>query len=308
MNKMGSNERRILGLKYGTILHWRVPFSFYLLPVFLLAFSLSPNVNGLDLLYSFLALHLFAYPASNAFNSYYDKDEGSIGGLEKPPAVEPELLWSALVLDGLGLGFAYFVNWEFFVALLIYGLVSKAYSHPSIRLKKRPFIGWLTVGIFQGVFSCLMAYSALQQTSWASIPEWLWIPATLSSIMLLGSYPMTQIYQHEEDKARGDITISILLGIRGTFLFTAIVFAFSTAGYAYFYSSYYHEYYALLFAVLLSPTLFFFLKWAFQAFKQPSKANFKNTMRLNLLSACCMNTFYLIFGLWEHGSSWVYWP
>ena len=278
------------------------------MPVFLLACSLSPQLNGWDALLAFLSLHLFAYPASNAFNSYYDKDEESIGGLEAPPPVEPELLWSSLVLDAIALVLAYLVNWEFALALLIYGLVSKAYSHPAVRLKKRPFIGWLTVGAFQGAFTCFMAYAAVQDMSWLELPAWLWAPALLSSILLLGSYPMTQIYQHGEDRRRGDITISILLGIKGTFVFTATVFALAMGGYAYFYSIQYHWKYAVLFAALLFPTLLFFLHWAYLVFQDKSKADFKRTMRLNLLSACCTNTFYLAFGLWEHGSSWVYWP
>jgi 1,4-dihydroxy-2-naphthoate octaprenyltransferase len=48
-------------------------------------------------------------------------------------------------------------------------------------------------------------------------------PALLSTCLLLGSYPMTQIYQHEEDARRGDKTFSLLLGIKETFIFTAVI-------------------------------------------------------------------------------------
>ena len=117
---------------------------------------------------------------------------------------------------------------------------------------------------------------------------------------------MTQIYQHEEDSKRGDITISLRLGIKGTFIFTATVFALAMGGFAYFYSSYYHWKYALLFIGVSLPTLLYFLQWAYRAFRHPQAADFRSTMRLNLLSACCTNLFYLIFGLWEHGKEWLY--
>jgi hypothetical protein len=61
------------------------------MPVFLFALAISPNISGPRLLVVFAVLHLFLYPASNGFNSYFDKDEKSIGGLKNPPKVEKGL-------------------------------------------------------------------------------------------------------------------------------------------------------------------------------------------------------------------------
>jgi 1,4-dihydroxy-2-naphthoate octaprenyltransferase len=290
-------------IRRATWLHWRVPFSFYLMPVFVLAWSVGGPAEAWRTAVAFAAMHLFLYPASNAYNSYYDKDEGSIGGLEKPPPVDGQLLWSAWALDGIGLLLGALLGWEFAAAMLLYGLVSKAYSHPGIRLKKRAWAGWLTVGIFQGAFAFFMAYMGIFGRGWSVFWEetWLWWPAGLSSAMLLGSYPMTQIYQHDEDARRGDRTISLLLGIRGTFAFTAAAFALASAGFAYFYTAYFHWRYALLFGLLLLPVLAYFLHWAWRAWQRPSAADFRSTMRLNLISACCMNGFYLLMGLGARG-------
>ena len=87
-----------------TLLHLRIPFSFYLLPVFLFAFSVSDNVSVSSLIIIAVSLHLFLYPASNGYNSYFDKDEESIGGLEKPPAVNKDLYWYSLLFDFVALG------------------------------------------------------------------------------------------------------------------------------------------------------------------------------------------------------------
>ncbi len=46
------------------------------------------------------------------------------------------------------------------------------------------------------------------------------VPGILCTLVLWANYPMTQIYQHDEDFKRGDITLSYRLGIKGTFVFT----------------------------------------------------------------------------------------
>ncbi|MCS7017479.1 MAG: UbiA family prenyltransferase [Cytophagales bacterium] len=282
-----------------TLLHLRVPFSFFLLPVFLFACAVcraSPVSESV--IVAFIAWHLFIYPASNGYNSYFDKDQGAIGGLEKPPPVSRELYNASLLLDVAGIAVGTYAGWQFALALFIYGLISKAYSHPLVRLKKYPLLSLLTVGIFQGFFVFMSSIQALTGKLWSElVAEAYWcIPAALSSLMLIGSYPMTQIYQHEEDARRGDQTFSLLLGIRGTFLYTLFVFSIATVGLVVYFWYYFAHTWAWAFLLALSPVLLFFLWWMKQAFANPHLANFRNTMRLNLLSATCLNTFYLL--LW----------
>src|SRR4051812_38943407 len=107
-----------------TLLHLRIPFSFFLMPVYLFALSISPNLNESRLLWSFIIVHVFLYPASNAFNSYFDKDEKSIGGLKNPPPVKKELYYVALLFDVIAvvLGFIK-INLLFAIMLFIYGTV-----------------------------------------------------------------------------------------------------------------------------------------------------------------------------------------
>jgi 1,4-dihydroxy-2-naphthoate octaprenyltransferase len=182
-------------------LHLRIPFSYFLLPVFLFAVAISPNISEPRLFWVFIILHLFLYPASNGFNSYFDKDEKSIGGLKNPPKVNKGLYYLALIFDAIALLMGYFIiNPLFAMMLFVYGMVSKAYSHPMVRLKKYPITGWIAAGVFQGAFTFLMCYVGLNNFSLAaSFNAHVLIPSLLTTVVLWANYPMTQVYQHEED-------------------------------------------------------------------------------------------------------------
>jgi len=280
-------------------LHLRIPFSFFLMPVYIFALGISPNLGESRLLWSFVIIHLFLYPASNGFNSYFDKDEKSIGGLKNPPPVRKGLYYLSLLFDVIAIVLGVVkISMFFALLLLIYGLVSKAYSHPAIRLKKYPIAGWLTVGFFQGFFTFLMCYVGINDYGIENLnASKVLIPAILSSVILLGTYPMTQIYQHEEDAARGDKTISLMLGIRGTFMFVLIVFTIAATGYVAYFYTFYSLWYGEVFLLSLFPVVVFFLIWFYRVWNNVAKANFSNTMWLNFISALCLNGFFVWFFL-----------
>lgn len=276
-----------------TFLHLRIPFSFFLLPVFLFALSISNNPDFENVLLVFFIMHILIYPASNGYNSYFDKDEGSIGALKNPPEVSTELYYTSLVLDALAIILGFIISWQFALMIFIYGLISKAYSHPDIRLKKRPISSWLIAGLFQGFFSFMACYIGVNDLGFEVFNDKsILFPAFLSSMLLWGSYPMTQIYQHEEDEKRGDITLSLKLGIRGTFHFTAIFFAIAMASFGYFYFHFYDPSTLLIFLISLSPMAVFFGYWYMKVRNDLRNADFGHTMKLNLISALCFNLFF----------------
>ncbi|MFZ2906700.1 MAG: UbiA family prenyltransferase [Cyclobacteriaceae bacterium] len=280
-------------------LHLRIPFSYFLLPVYLFGLAISPNLNEGRMLWVFIILHLFLYPASNGYNSYFDKDEKSIGGLKNPPPVSRGLYFLALLFDALAMALGLWkINTLFAAMLLLYGLISKAYSHPVIRLKKYPIGGWLAAGFFQGFFTFLMCYVGINDFSLENCGNaQVIIPAILCSIMLWGNYPMTQVYQHEEDAKRGDHTLSLRLGIRGTFIFTAFVFSIAVAGFVFYFIQFFHVRYAFVFLLALFPVLTFFLFWFLKVLKDESQANFHYAMGMNAVSATCLNAFFIYFFL-----------
>ncbi len=279
-----------------TLIHLRIPFSYFLMPVFFLSISLSAKLDISRTILAFFILHLFLYPASNSFNSYYDRDTGSIGGLKHPPQVEKDLIFVSLVFDLIAVLLGFLIDWIFALAVFAYGLASKVYSFDKIRLKKYPVISWLGTGIIQGGFTFLTVYYAANGRNFGSLFKTeIIIPAVLCSAFLLASYPMTQIYQHDEDGQRGDITISILLGIKGTFKFTSFFFALVTAGFFIFYNYYFGLLYAVMFIIFQIPVFIYFIIWMARTFKDNSKADYTSTMLLNFMSSTFMNLFCLLF-------------
>ncbi len=282
-----------------TILHLRFLFSWFLMPVYFFALAISPNLSGDRLLWSFVIIHLLVYPASNGYNSYFDKDEGSIGGLKNPPPVNRSLFVAAWLLDLVAVGLAWWkVNSIFAVMILLYGLASKAYSHPAVRLKKYPIAGWLWVAFFQGIFTFVMCYAGINALPVENLVQTkVLIPGALASLMLLGTYPMTQVYQHAEDAKRGDATLSLQLGVRGTFGLVMGIFSLASVLYGAYFYTFFESRFAMYFLIALFPVVVFFLIWFYRVWRNEEVANYRNTMWLNFLSATCLNGFFF----------WLFW-
>ena len=72
-------------LSASTIKLLRIPFSFFLSPLYFFALSQVPEINWFKAILIFFILHFLIYPASNGYNSYMDRDSGPIGGIDRPP-------------------------------------------------------------------------------------------------------------------------------------------------------------------------------------------------------------------------------
>src|SRR5437870_5317148 len=93
--------------------HLRVPFQMTLAPIFLWGYFLARERPDWRIVPAFVAFHFFLYTGITAFNSYYDRDEGSIGGLERPPEPHESLLPLAIALQGIGLALAILIGATF---------------------------------------------------------------------------------------------------------------------------------------------------------------------------------------------------
>lgn len=283
-------------LHRSTIQLLRFPFSLFLLPVYLFALSLTPSIHFGYALLIFFILHLLVYPSSNGYNSYMDRDENPIGGIRNPMQPTRELFIVSIVMDATAIALSLLVSYLFTLCIIAYILASRAYSYRGIRLKQYPVIGYLTVVIFQGAVTFFMVYNGSSTSQTTRVPA---AGMLAASLLIGGFYPLTQIYQHEADKKDGVRTISALLGYRGTFIFTAIVYtAAMIVLAAYFFGQEAPGKFFLL-ATLLLPVLVYFFKWAGKVWKDESVADYTHTMRMNMLASVCTILAFLTLLIWK---------
>ena len=277
-------------LQNSTIQLLRFHFSFFLMPLYWFALSQVMEINKAHAVLIFFILHVLVYPSSNGYNSYMDRDTGSIGGIKNPQQPTTQLYHISLLMDGLALLLGLFISIYFFAGILFFIAASRAYSYRGIRLKKYPFIGYLTVIFFQGALVYFIVRHGCSQSKTLHI-SW---SAPLGSSLLIGAfYPLTQIYQHQQDAADGVQSISARLGYRGTFIFSAIVFSMAMISLAWYFGNNLELDRFFMIQIFMLPALVYFFWWMSKVFANEKAANFKNTMTMNLIGSLCTNAAFM---------------
>jgi 4-hydroxybenzoate polyprenyltransferase len=190
---------------------------------FILAVGLAPALHGAQLrtgLWALLIWVVLMNGGTLALNSVFDKDEGDIGYLRAPPAPPRHLLAFSLGLLVLGQLLAFTLPTGYRIVYAACFVMSLAYSVPPLRFKAVAGVDWV---INMWGFGTLTPYAG-----WAATGR----PLDLThGLVLLGFcplfaslYPLTQIYQFDEDRRRGDRTLALILGMKAS-LIAAIVAA-----------------------------------------------------------------------------------
>jgi 4-hydroxybenzoate polyprenyltransferase len=208
---------RLLGHSFDYILHlrpaeWPIVAGHTALG-YLLAVGLVPAFRGERLGDAVLGLVLWVICLNGgtlAINSAYDRDQGDIGYLRNPPPVPPRLAVAAFLLVGAGQCLSLLLPVPYRVAYAVCFAMSLAYSVPPLRLKAVAGADWL---INMWGFGTLTPYAGYVLTGRS--------PDAAHGLVLLAFcplfaclYPLTQLYQFEEDRARGDRTLALILGMR----------------------------------------------------------------------------------------------
>jgi 1,4-dihydroxy-2-naphthoate octaprenyltransferase len=211
--------------------HLRLPFNLLLAPIYLYGAAAGAVHARVDrpladpaFWLAFASLHLFLYGGTTAFNSFYDRDEGPVGGMLSPPPVDRGLLPFSLVVQAIGLALAVPVGGAFLGLWLVLFAVFTAYSHPSVRLKARPGVAMATIAIGQGGLAFALGWTVFAPAGALAAAAPLARMALTASIVT-GLYVVTQSYQVEEDRARGDRTLPVVLGPARALRWAAVVLA-----------------------------------------------------------------------------------
>ncbi|MCB0077316.1 MAG: UbiA family prenyltransferase [Anaerolineales bacterium] len=274
--------------------HLRLPFNLLLSPIYLWGVLLAGGtIRSLNFWVGYLTLHIFLYGGGTAFNSWYDQDEGPIGGMAEPVPTERGLLAFSIIWQTIGLPLALWIGWGFTVTWLLLALLMAAYSHPLTRLKAKPILALLAVALGQGAtgFAAgwLVGRPALSSL-WQR--DALWGMAS-TALLVTGLYVVTQSYQAAEDSARGDQTLPVILGPRRA-LYAAV--ALLGAGGALLLAMIVPRFgigWALGLALLLAAPTLGLLRWARQIEAQTTLKNYATAMRLTTTSALILTAFLL---------------
>lgn len=188
---------------------------------FLLGGFLSAELDFRWFTIQFLNVHLLLFGGATAYNSYWDKDDGPIGGLQNPPPMSRWMWIASLVIQLIGFVLAIPMGGFY---LLVYAMSMAffwLYSSPVFRWKGRPVKSLIAIGLSTGFSSVLLGYLAAGNASFLPI---IFIAALGVSLILLSLYPLSQVYQQEADRSRGDRTFAIHYGIKKVLLFFEIAF------------------------------------------------------------------------------------
>lgn len=145
-----------------------------------------------------------------ALNSAYDRDEGDIAYLRQPPPPPPHLASFGSGLMALGLLGSVLLPAPYRIAYAVCLGLSVLYSVPPLRLKAVPGADWI---INMVGFGTLTPYAGWAATGLPLDPAGGLVLLAFGPLFA-ALYPLTQIYQLEEDRRRGDRTLAGILGIR----------------------------------------------------------------------------------------------
>ena len=204
------------------VVHLRWHYQLFILSGgFLLGGFLSPDLDVQSFLLQFFNVHLLLFGGATAYNSFWDKDEGPIGGLQNPPKMQSWMWSGSLILQIVGLlvaaGQGLLYSGIYVLSIVFFWL----YSTPLARWKGHPIKSLVAIGVSTGFNSVLLGYLAAGNEI-ISMP--VWIAAAGVTLMLLSLYPISQVYQIEEDRSRGDCTFAEHYGKEGVTQFFVIAF------------------------------------------------------------------------------------
>jgi 4-hydroxybenzoate polyprenyltransferase len=178
---------------------------------YLLAVGLTEAGSGRQIMPALLGLVLWVVCLNGgtlALNSAFDRDEGDVAYLRQPPPPPRGLAAFSLALMAAGLLGALALPPGYIVAYLLCFLLSVLYSVPPFRLKAVAGTDWV---INMWGFGTLTPYAGWAATGIPVDPA-RGLALLAFCPLFAALYPLTQLYQVEEDRRRGDRTFACALG------------------------------------------------------------------------------------------------
>lgn len=217
----------MLGQFLSFIIHLRLHYQFLILSGgYLFAALIVDDINWSQYWVQFLNVHVLLFGGATAYNSWWDKDEGPIGGLKSPPRMWPWMWPVSLGIQYIGLFWALSVGWNYAVIYGISILFFWLYSSPVTRWKGKPILSLVAIGVSTGTNSLFLGFLAAGGYPITWFED---VAAIGVAFLVLSLYPVSQVFQIDEDQNRGDVTFATKFGLTGIKWLFACFFSLGTA-------------------------------------------------------------------------------
>lgn len=153
---------------------------------------------------------IFLNGGTLGLNSAFDNDEGDIGYLIAPPRPPRHLAAFSIGLMLAGQILALLLPTPYVIAYAVCFVMSILYSLPPFRWKAVAGADWI---INMWGFGTLTPYAGWALTG-RPLETWAGFVLLGFCPLFAAFYPLTQLYQFEEDRARGDRTLALVLGMK----------------------------------------------------------------------------------------------
>ena len=205
------------------LVHLRVHYQLLILSGgYLLGGLFNRQLEVQPFLLQLLNVHVLLNGGVTAYNSYWDDDDGPIGGVEHPPKMRPWMHHAALLLQLVGLGLAAGQGPVFMGLWALTMVLSVAYSRRGPRFKGHPWLSLLAVGVGTGTNTFWMGYLA---GGGPTLDPFMLLAGGGVAALLLSLYPVSQVFQMKDDAARGDHTFAATYGLVGVRRFFVVAYA-----------------------------------------------------------------------------------
>ncbi len=199
-------------------MHLRLPFQLLLAPIFMLGAFLAGAPPTPAVLFAFLAMHIGIYGGMTAFNSYYDRDQGPIAFLKHPAPATPFVRDAAIWIQVAAIVVLYVLRPASALPAAAFAGMGIAYSHPRWRWKASLRGSFAVVGLGQGILAMATGFLSTGARAAGLLDPVVILAALSSAAITLGLYQVTQVYQIDEDRVRGDRSLGVVLGWRRALL------------------------------------------------------------------------------------------
>ena len=261
---------------------------------YLLGGLMSADMHHEQYWLQFLNVHLLLFGGATAYNSYWDKDEGPVGGLKNPPLMKKWMHPASLLLQLTGFVIALSVGLFYSLIYLFSFFLFWIYSTPHFRWKGRPVLSLFVIAISTGTNSVFLGNLA----AGGNLSVIVVAGAVGAALILTSLYPVSQIFQLSEDKKRGDMTFAVQYGkpaVKKFFRFAFLAGLLLTT--------------LALYNIYVIPSLLFgstgFLAWIFLYFRikdlQGFRDEYEKVMNIKFTASLSFVIFLMISILIIHG-------